>query len=483
MPRRKKEENLTTENVTNNEHINECLNVLCGNKDTIDTEPTPAPEKKKRGRPKKKVEEVVEAIVETITETPKKRGRKKKVEEVEAIIDTIAEAPKKRGKKKEAEDAVEAIIDTIAEAPKKRGKKKKVEEVVEEVADNGISTVIESTIDDIVDEYFSDDINFDDEDYDVDPDDDQPFTTPEELNLSNYCLFSNTITPINKRDVRKAIHSDLLYIPKAGSTELKKLVDTYYRLQKFRIMSDSQVRAIGKNEPESDRKYLEDIAMLFRKLEDQVKLFLDCVTDEIPVCNTIKHVCGIGPVISAGLYAHFDITRAKTAGAYWRYCGIDPTLPPKVKGEKLKYNKELKTLVVFKLGDSFIKVKNNKKDLYGHYYDEYREYYEGINERGGYADRCKKILEEKDFKKDTKAKKSYLEGKLPDGHIHSMSRRKPVTIFVSHLFDLQYMIEYGKKSPRPYIIAHSEGHVHEIENPLIAIFEELYGCHPTKYNR
>ena len=202
MPRRKKEENLTTENVTNNEHINECLNVLCGNKDTIDTEPTPAPEKKKRGRPKKKVEEVVEAIVETITETPKKRGRKKKVEEVEAIIDTIAEAPKKRGKKK------------------------KVEEVVEEVADNGISTVIESTIDDIVDEYFSDDINFDDEDYDVDPDDDQPFTTPEELNLSNYCLFSNTITPINKRDVRKAIHSDLLYIPKAGSTELKKLVDT-----------------------------------------------------------------------------------------------------------------------------------------------------------------------------------------------------------------------------------------------------------------
>ena len=45
-----------------------------------------------------------------------------------------------------------------------------------------------------------------------------------------------------------------------------------------------------------------------------------------PIGQWLLSVTGIGEVISAGLIANLDIRKAKTAGAFWRFCGLDPTV-------------------------------------------------------------------------------------------------------------------------------------------------------------
>ena len=60
-------------------------------------------------------------------------------------------------------------------------------------------------------------------------------------------------------------------------------------------------------------------------MEKQIKRALDSWTDSIPAAVWAKGIVGIGPVISAGLAAHIDITRCPTAGRIWRFAGLDPT--------------------------------------------------------------------------------------------------------------------------------------------------------------
>ena len=123
---------------------------------------------------------------------------------------------------------------------------------------------------------------------------------------------------------------------------------------------------------------------------------------------------------------------------------------------KIPYNKDLKTLMVFKIGESFVKVQN-RDSLYGRLYAERKALETKLNEEGHYAEQAARKLATTKIGKDTEAYKWYSKGKLPPAHIHSRARRWAVKIFVSHVFEEMYRVHYGK-APAPYYVLDKMGH-------------------------
>lgn len=279
----------------------------------------------------------------------------------------------------------------------------------------------------------------------------------------------SSILSLKPKNIKVVIDKETLSI-----SEIQYLVSLYYQIQHYRITTNAQKQASIKEG--ASHTLIEFFNNEFKDIETQIKNTLNQYTDTDPVAWTLKQVVGIGPVIAAGLVANLDITRpdVKTAGSYWRYCGVDPSVNKAKKGEKRKYNADMKVLTAFKLGESFCKVQNKETAFYGKIFKEWKEEYVRRNEAGELACNAKRQLEEKNYSKTTDAYKAYIQGKLPPAHIHAMARRKPVMLLLSHMFDLQYMLHHHKKSPIPYIIAVGD-HVHEIENPLIEIYESKYG--------
>ena len=251
---------------------------------------------------------------------------------------------------------------------------------------------------------------------------------------------------------------------KASSTltaiEARYLVDSYYGMQMGRIRANNQIRALTQSgEPHESIAWLSTES---RVLEESVKRTLGAYSANHPVGKRMRTVVGVGPVISAGLLAHIDITRAPTAGAIWRYAGLDPTSEWK-KGEKRPHNASLKTLC-WKLGESFVKVCNHKDAVYGKIYQERKEVELVKNEAGAFADQAAAKLEKFKIGKTTDAYKAYSIGKLPPAHIHARAKRVAVKMFLSHLHQVWYEIEFGKKAPVPYVFEFADKeHVHKIE--------------------
>ena len=257
-----------------------------------------------------------------------------------------------------------------------------------------------------------------------------------------------------RRDLRKAAAN----MPDA---QVRYFVDVYYQRQKARIRAYNQLRAA--TEAGEETLVLEYEATQMRVEEDTVKAMMDAYTKGKPLGEWLRSICGIGPIIAAGLMAHIDITKAATAGAIQRFAGLDPTLEWG-KGQKRPYNANLKTLCVYKLGESFVKVQNNEKDVYGKLFAEHKAMEQEKNERGELAETAKEKLEKFKIGKDTDAYKWYSQGKLPPAHIHARARRYAVKIFLSHFFEVAYEIHYGKRPPEPYAIAILQ-HAHKIDVP------------------
>jgi hypothetical protein len=257
--------------------------------------------------------------------------------------------------------------------------------------------------------------------------------------------------------------------------EVRYLVDTYYQIQDDRIRMKAQVRTLGEAaEPNSLQVWLGE---QYETLEKQIRRALDKYTDSRQVGLWLKSICGIGPVISAGLLAHIDITRAPTAGHIWSYAGLSPN-KPWLKGQKRPWNADLKRLC-YLIGESFVKVQSNEHDFYGKYFKECKESEIELNNSGDYAKLAEKALTEKKYDKTTDAYKAYISGKLPPAHIHARARRKAVKLFLSHLFEVWYYCEYGKIAPDPYVIA-VLGHVHRIPPPNSHVIDGLATLEATR---
>lgn len=293
-------------------------------------------------------------------------------------------------------------------------------------------------------------------------------------------------------------------------TEARYLVDAYYIMQDDRKRANNQVRALGESvEPHSVLAWLADQS---ETLESQVKRALDKYTQAHKMGEWMRRVKGIGPVLSAGVLAHIDISRAPTVGHIWRFAGLDPTtkwtsradaekwvkengvdiplaartfnvrhetlfrtastdkdgnpIKPTAKSlaaaiAKRPWNTALKTLC-WKIGQSFMKLSNDEECFYGRIYRERKQYEIERNERGDNAALAETLKTK--VGKSTEAYKHLSEGRLPPGQIDARARRYAVKLFLSHLHGEWYQQHFGKPPPLPYPIA-ILGHAHFIDSP------------------
>lgn len=243
--------------------------------------------------------------------------------------------------------------------------------------------------------------------------------------------------------------------------EVRYFVDAYYVWQEDRMRSDNQLRAlIASGEPHAVVRWL---AGQDRILENQIARVLNAYTESQFVGRWSKSIVGIGPIISAGLLAHIDITKAPTAGHIWRFAGLDPTVSWE-KGEKRPWNASLKTLC-WKIGESFVKVCNHKDDVYGHLYAERKAIEQAKNDAHMFADQAAAKLAKCKIRKTTEAYKAYIVGLLPPAHVHARAKRWAVKLFLSHWHAVAYRHHYGTMPPKPYILTPAGGHAHEIGVP------------------
>ncbi len=262
----------------------------------------------------------------------------------------------------------------------------------------------------------------------------------------NAILEMQTVARLARKDVQEAaaeITDDLA----------RYLVDYYYLSQDDRKRAHNQKRAMSEAaEPASVIGWLASQA---ETIEGQIKRVLDLYTELHPMGSWMRQVHGIGPVISAGLLAHIDITRAPTVGHIWRFAGLDPTTRWG-KGEKRPWNAKLKTLC-WKAGQSFMKFHNDERCYYGHLYRQRKDYEIARNDRGDNAALAGEMLPK--FGKETEAHKHLSEGHLPPGQIDARARRYAVKQFLADLHGAWYRRHFGAEPPLPYPIA-ILGHAH-----------------------
>lgn len=266
-------------------------------------------------------------------------------------------------------------------------------------------------------------------------------------------MVTGLVDPITRlsKDLRSAV-------VELTPREARYLVDLYYVIQEDRKRSGNQVRAMAE-EPHAILGWVYDN---METLEEDIRRALDTYSLGPIPGQWMRSVCGIGPVIAAGLLAHIDIEKAPTVGHIWRFAGLDPTVKWE-KGQKRPWNAGLRVLC-WKAGESFVKVSNNESDVYGHLYAERKLQEEARNEAGAFADQAAAVLAAKNIGKNTDAYKAYSVGKLPPAHVHARAKRWAVKLFLAHVHHVMYEDRFGTPPPRPYILT-QEGHAHYIAPP------------------
>lgn len=208
--------------------------------------------------------------------------------------------------------------------------------------------------------------------------------------------------------------------------EARYIVDLYYQIQDYRIQASNQVRQM-EGEPTALLSWMLDN---FETLERNIRNVMNAWTDGQVVGRWMKSISGIGPVLAGALLAHLDVTKTKTAGGFWRFAGLDPSIVWE-KGQKRPYNGDLKTICAFKLGECFVKVSKKEHDFYGHVYRERKALEIQRNEQGLFADQAQAILAKRKIGHETDAYKAYSQGKLPPAQLHARARRYAVKLFLS----------------------------------------------------
>jgi len=193
--------------------------------------------------------------------------------------------------------------------------------------------------------------------------------------------------------------------------------------------------------------------------DNQLKRALDHYTATHEMGSWMRAVHGIGPIISAGMLAHIDITKAPTVGHIWRFAGLDPSPAAKwEKGQRRPWNAALKN-ICWKAGQSFLKFSNDPECEYGKVYRKRKAYEVERNERGDMAAQAAVYLAAKKFGKETESFKHYTAGRLPPAQIDARAQRYAVKQFLSDLHAEWYRRHFGKEPPLPYPIA-ILGHAH-----------------------
>lgn len=255
-----------------------------------------------------------------------------------------------------------------------------------------------------------------------------------------------------------ALEIDTSIAKKLGRDEIGYLVEQYYEIQKARIRAGNRASSLEKRgEPVHLMTHYEKH---LRALEGRTAAILRAWCREDDVSSWALEVYGIGPVLAAGLAAHFRLAKSPSPSSFWRFAGLDPTCVWGT-GEKRPWNATLKVLC-WKIGQSFIKVSGRPQSLYGRLYRERKVAEVAKNEAGAFKETAATTLASKKFR-ESDTKKSYEAGLLPAGRLDLRAQRYATKIFLAHYWECAWRLANpGKEPPRPYVLEHG-GHVHKID--------------------
>lgn len=301
-------------------------------------------------------------------------------------------------------------------------------------------------------------------------------------------------------------------IATAHPMEVRYVVDAYYQRQDDRIARAGQMRAIDQRKDDGPKSH-NLLGWMFdheQALEHQLKLALGKFAKKHEIGRwMMDEIYGIGPVIAAGLICHIDLHnghkvrgcmcggescaghRITSVGHIWSYAGLAPGVTWN-KGEKRPWNADLKVLA-YKIGESFVKVQNKEGAFYGQKFAERKRLeiqkndlgqniqaaqaknYDRSTEAWAWANGCYPAgICERMAPLDLQGRAQLLkterlkpgEGQpmLAPAHVHARARRWVVKLFLSHLFEKWYGLEFGEAPPEIYAIA-QQGHAHKIPVP------------------
>ena len=240
--------------------------------------------------------------------------------------------------------------------------------------------------------------------------------------------------------------------------EARFLVASYYASQEMRKRLDLQQRhAVGEGVETPIPQALSFTSDRFAEIESDMSAALMAYAKSTPVGRWCLSHTGIGPVITAGLLAHLDITKAPTAGHFWSFAGLNPERKW-VAGEKRPYNAALKQ-VCYHLGECVKRCSGKEDAFYGHIYRERKTFLVERNEAGGNAERAKTFVT-----KSAEVKKTLAQGKLPAGNLDRQACNYVAKMFLSHLHSVMFWDRYRALPPKPFVIEHL-GHVHFVRPP------------------
>lgn len=275
-----------------------------------------------------------------------------------------------------------------------------------------------------------------------------------------------------------------------GQEKARALTDLYYQVQRLRISTANQCRHEG--QPTQIFAWLHECCQI---IEHDIQLTLKRFVEGYRVGQWCLGICGVGPVIAAGLLSHLDVRRAKTCGHFWSFAGL--TNRTWDKGQKRPWNQRLKDLCAFKLGESFIKVQSRPADYYGKLYKARKEM-EVVNTRKGlhrdeaaagaarvdaktlahafYSGALPESIWDELAAVDAGSRESLVRQRrgaagsgvpmLPPAHLNARARRYAVKLFLSHLHHVMTVDYFGQVPPLPYSFEHSEGdHRHFVAVP------------------
>lgn len=264
--------------------------------------------------------------------------------------------------------------------------------------------------------------------------------------------------------------------PEVGKyEELRHLTDTYMQVQKLRIANSNRVLASDKGLDETTPDpFVAEIVADFEALERKIFRHMKRTVEHHPAWEWLDGVKGMGPTLSTKILGMIsDIEKFPTVSKLWSFSGYGlygGKRQTPVKGQKLSYNRRLKT-ALYLAGDSFIKSRSPYRDLY----DDAKVYYRRVKQ----VEPMSEILDideipdrelpegKKEWDKLIKEANKQAGAKVDeavwsDGHVDNAARRKMVKIFLSHLW-LVWREAEGLEVSAPYIIAHDEKHTRYID--------------------
>ena len=217
---------------------------------------------------------------------------------------------------------------------------------------------------------------------------------------------------------------------------LSMLVDATLAVEKVRVRTQvrqSHLLRQNRRDPETDQ-LLERI----RNLEGYVDGRIAELLKSHPAHHWFSRVKGVGKENIAKVIGMVDIQRADTISSLWKFAGFsveDGKAPKRVKGEKLSYNSQLRSMC-WRLGTSLLKAK-------GKFYDYY------LKQKERYSARYEVVPASSLPKKD--GKRYEPEGVISEGHLHNMALRKMIKLFLACLW-LTWREAEGLPVTNPYPI-------------------------------